>query len=176
MSVCFVVVPIVVGSWPAISAAILAAGATMGYQTVKRLEEHENNFFNQDNSLFLDGTMTQSSTQDAAPYAVTRSVQLRMDNSEVLADSLMRGESFTMQRGDISATFSIDGRGACNVHMSGTTTSDSVLEEAGRELMDRVRQQFAYAKVMQEMEERGFQVVQQEVEENQSIRIRVQRM
>jgi hypothetical protein len=49
------------------------------------------------------------------------------------------------------------------------------LEAAGREVMDRVRQQYAYAKVMSELEERGFQVVDQEVQANRSIRIRVRR-
>jgi hypothetical protein len=157
MSVCFVVVPVVIGSWPMISAAIVAAGAAMGYQAVRQQEQ-----------------ALEAMTTDEQE-AIARSVQLVMEDSEVVADTLMRGESFTLQNGDITATFHIDGRGACNVHMNGKGKTDAQLEEAGRELMDRVRQQFAYAKVMQEMEERGFQVVKQEVEENNSIRISVRR-
>jgi hypothetical protein len=49
------------------------------------------------------------------------------------------------------------------------------LEAAGRELMDRVRQQFAYAKVMEELEARGFDVVQEQVEATGAIRVRVRR-
>ena len=42
-------------------------------------------------------------------------------------------------------------------------------------MLRRVRQQFAYAKVMAELEARGFDVVQEQVEADQSIRIRVRR-
>lgn len=156
MSVCFVVVPVVVGSWPAISAAIVAAGAAMGYRAVTQAERaHEN------------GTLSED---------FEHSISMTMPNSEVVADSLLRGESFALEKDGVIAEFRIDGRGACQVHLSGTSKSNAELEQAGHALMDRVRQQFAYAKVMQEMEERGFQVTAQEVEGNNSIRIRVRRM
>lgn len=158
MSCMFVVVPVVVGGWPIISAAIIAAGAGMGYRAVRNMERG------------MEGYET-----DEATDLGMRSVKLVMEDSQVVADTLMRGESFSMERGDITAKFRIDGRGACTVHIEGRGQSNAQLEAAGRELMDRVRQQFAYAKVMAELEERGFQVVQQEVEENQSIRIRVRR-
>ena len=158
MSCMFVVVPVVVGGWPLISAAIVAAGAAMGYRAVRQIENE------------LESMAAIGDTDLGA-----RSVQLVMEDSQVIADTLMRGESFVMERGDITARFRIDGRGACTVHIEGQGKSHAALEAAGRELMDRVRQQFAYAKVMAELEERGFQVVQQEVEENQSIRIRVRR-
>jgi len=157
MSVCFVVVPVVVGAWPAISAAVVAAGAAMGYQTVRKLENR------------LEGSL------DAIGNPHLHSIEMTMPNSQVVADTLMRGESFTMERQGVQATFRVDGRGACQVHLSGEGMTDQQLQAAGTELMDRVRQQYAYAKVMQEMEERGFQVVAQDVEENNSIRIRVRR-
>jgi hypothetical protein len=154
----FVVVPVVIGSWPLISAAIVAAGAAMGYRATKSIEEE-----------ILNAAAGGLESEH-------RSVQLRMENSQVISDTLMRGESFTMQKGDLRATFRIDGRGACVVHMHGEGRTEAELEAAGRELMDKVRQQFAYSKVMAELEERGFQVVQQEVQQNQSIRIQVRRV
>jgi hypothetical protein len=164
MSVCLVVaVPLVLGSWPAISAAILAGGAALGYTALSK----ENSVA----SLNEDSHSKQALQQD-----LERSVQMTMSESQVVADSLLRGESFSMQRGDVQATFRVDGRGACQVHISGKNMTNAQLEAAGVELMDRVRQQFAYSKVMQEMEARGFQVQSQEVEGNQSIRIRVKRI
>jgi hypothetical protein len=154
----FVVVPVVVGSWPLISAAIVAAGAAMGYQATKSLEER----------------IVNAGVAGSEP--LHRSVRLRMENSQVVSDTLMRGEEFTMEKNGMRATFRVDGRGACVVHMDGDGKTEAELEAAGRELMDKVRQQFAYSKVMAELEERGFQVVQQEVQENQSIRISVRRM
>lgn len=155
MSVCFVVVPVVVGAWPVISAAVVAAGASMGYRAVTLAERELENIGK--NSNFQSD------------------VQMTMPDSEVVAAAFSRGESFSLERDGIVATFRIDGRGACQVHLSGENKSHAELEQAGTELMDRVRQQYAYAKVMQEMETRGFQVTSQEVEENNSIRIRVRR-
>jgi hypothetical protein len=164
MSVCLVVaVPLVLGSWPAISAAILAGGAALGYTALNK----ENSVANLNEN---------SHSNQALQQDLERSVQMTMSESQVVADSLLRGESFFMQRGDVQATFRVDGRGACQVHISGKNMTNAQLEAAGVELMDRVRQQFAYSKVMQEMEARGFQVQSQEVEGNQSIRIRVKRI
>jgi hypothetical protein len=156
MSVCFVVVPVVIGSWPAISAAIVAAGAAMGYRAVTNAER---------------GVEGLSVNQD-----FEHSISLTMPDSSVVTDAFLRGESFSLEREGVLATFRIDGRGACQVHLSGQNKSNAELEKLGIELMDRVRQQYAYSKVMQEMETRGFQVTHQEVEANNSIRIRVKRM
>jgi hypothetical protein len=41
--------------------------------------------------------------------------------------------------------------------------------------MNRILQQYAYQRVMEELEKRGFTVVKEEVDENQVIRIRVRK-
>jgi hypothetical protein len=156
MSVVFVVVPVVAGSWPMISAAILAAGAAMGYRAVRQAEANR-----------ASGRLGQELPAGG--------VSLVMDDTRVMAENLMRGESFTLERDGLTAVFRMDGRGQCTVHLAGEGRSNSQLEEAGRELMDRVRQQFAYAKVMAEMEERGFEVIGQEVDADNAIRLRVRR-
>ena len=157
MSCVFIVVPVVAGAWPVVSAAVIAACAGMGYSAVRRAE----------NNLGFD--------EIPIPTDGTRSVLLTMNDSQVVTDALMRGDSFTFGRDGITATFRVDGRGACTVHVAGVGRSDTDLEAEGRDLMDRVRQQYAYAKVMAELEERGFDVVEQEVQTNRSIRIRVRR-
>jgi Protein of unknown function (DUF1257) len=157
MSVVFVIVPVVAGGWPMISTAILAASAALGYRAVQSLEER----------------VAMGVATDVTERAAT--VQLVMEDSQVVADTLARGESFTVEREGLRATFHRDGRGRCTVHVSGPGRTNAELEAAGRELMDRVRQQFAYAKVMAELEERGFDIVQEQVEADQSIRICVRR-
>jgi len=158
MSVCFVVVPIVVGAWPLVSASILAGSAALGYRVVSGLE--------QEALALLEGS---------ASLDMQRSVQLVMEDSEVMADALIRGESITVERNGIQATFRRDGRGRCTAHVSGAGLEDQELQAAGAELMDRVRQQYAYARVMEELETRGFDVVQEQVEADQSIRVSVRR-
>ena len=92
-----------------------------------------------------------------------------------MGDALLRGESITVKRNGVRATFRRDGRGQCTVHLTGVGHSHEQLESAGMELMDRVRQQYAYARVMDELEQRGFDVVQEQVEADQSIRVSVRR-
>jgi len=157
MSVIFVVAPVIAGSWPIVSAAIIAASASLGYTAAARLEGQLDAI----NSLHV---------ADAV-----RSIEMRMTDSQVVTDALQRGESFTVEREGVTAVFRIDGRGQCQVHLSGAGVSEMDLHSAGQELMDRVRQQFAYAQVMAELENRGFNVVHQEMEADQSIRIRVKR-
>ena len=155
MSCSFIVVPVVVAAWPVLSAAIIGASAALGYQAV-RVAEGMN-----------------AVERAAAPF--TLGVDLVMDDSQVVADTLMRGESFLLQKDGILARFRVDGRGCCSVHVEGENKSIAELEPAGRELMGQVRQQFAYAKVMAELETRGFQVTQQHVGEDRTIRVRVRR-
>ncbi len=158
MSCIFVIAaPMVAGSWPVISAAAIAASAALGYQVVQAAE----------------GRAPGVARESAAPASA--SVSLVMEESQVMADSLARGDSFAVEREGLHATFSRDGRGRCLVHVSGEGRSDVELEAAGRELMDRVRQHFAYSRVMEELEARGFDVVQEQVEAEGSIRIRVKR-
>lgn len=157
MSVVFVVVPVVAGGWPVISTAILAASAALGYRHVQSLEER----------------VAAGIPLDQAERA--GAVRLVMEQSQIMADTLARGEAFSVEREVVTATFRRDGRGQCTVHVSGAGRSDAELETIGRELMDRVRQQFAYAKVMEELEARGFDVVQEHVEADQSIRISLRR-
>ena len=154
MSVVFVVIPVVAGSWPMISAAIVAAGAAMGYHAARQAEANL--------SREIGGM-------------ASAGVSLVMENSQVVSETLLRGEAFTLERDGLTAIFRMDGRGQCTVHVGGKGKSDQELEEAGRDLMDRVRQQFAYAKVMGELEERGFEVVAQEVDVDNAIRVRVRR-
>lgn len=157
MSVIFVVAPVVAGSWPIVSAAIIAASAALGYHAASNLEGR-----------------LEASSSPRVPDAV-RSIEMRMTDSQVVTDALQRGESFTVEREGVTAVFRVDGRGQCQVHLSGIGVSEMTLQAAGQELMDRVRQQFAYAQVMAELETRGFEVVHQEMDVDQSIRIRVKR-
>lgn len=156
MSVCFVVLPVMTAAWPMIAAAVAAGSAGLGYKLVSELEQE---------ALALS----------AVPQSLDRGVNLVMEHSEVMADAMTRGESLAVEREGIRATFRRDGRGQCTVHLTGAGKSHEELQAAGLELMDRVRQQYAYARVMDELEQRGFDVVQEQVEADQSIRVSVRR-
>jgi stage V sporulation protein SpoVS len=61
------------------------------------------------------------------------------------------------------------------MHVSGKNKTEAELQAIGQTVMNRILQQYAYQRVMEELEKRGFTVVKEEVDENQVIRIRVRK-
>lgn len=151
MSVVFVIVPsLAVGGWPLLAAAIAAACSALGYHILR------------------------SEQKQATAAKVDESVTLTLD-AQALSDTLEREESITVAQGDITITFYKDPRGRVTMHVNGKNKTEAELCEIGQTVMNRILQQYAYQRVMQELEKRGFVVVKEEVDENQVIRIRVRR-
>lgn len=146
MSAVCILTPIVIASWPALTAAITGAAASMGF-----------------------------AVQASPPAEKTPkpSVETEIANSEVLADLTARGERFVIQRGDITISFGQDERGACTVCVTGERHSDRELRRIGEEVAGRVVQQFAYHKLMTELKQRNFSLVGEEVLGDQSLRLRI---
>ncbi len=152
MSVVFVIVPsLAVGGWAVLAAAIAAACSAMGYQILRG---------------------SQALQQQAT--AASESVSLTMD-AQALTEALEREETIVVTQGDIRITFHKDPRGRVTMHVDGKGKTEAELKAIGQEVMNRILQQYAYQRVMDELEKRGFTVVKEEVDENQVIRIRVRR-
>ena len=148
MSTVCVLTPIVVGSWPAISAAVLGAAGTMGF-TIAGIE-----------------TDLGQSTRRAT-------VETEVPNSEVVAETLARGEKIGIERDGVRIEFGVDERGKCTVCVSGEGRSKSELRRIGDEVAGRIVQQFAYHKLVSELKNRGYRIDQESVQRDQSIQLRV---
>jgi len=149
MSVCFVVVPAAVAvAWPILSGAISAACAAMGFGAVKA-----------------------SSQQTAAEPRITRERSVEFELAAARAQEL-GSESITLSDGEVTAQFYRDEHGQCKLHVSGTK-SEQELIEVGRTLLQRVRQQLTYQRVMDGLKQKGYTVVEEQVANDQSIRLRV---
>ena len=153
MSVVFVVVPAVAAGWPAIAAAVGAACVALGFRTQRQVEK-------------------QRETITTQPRRET--VQLEMANAEVISEALAREESIQVEKEGVVATFTKDARGRLTLHVAGERDRQE-LAAIGQQLLNRVRQQYAYEKVKTELQSRGFVVVDEHVDENQSIRLSVRR-
>ena len=148
MSVVCILTPVVIASWPAFSSAVVAAAASLGYAAVDvRIPPKKN------------------------PGA--RAVNLEIAQSELVTGSLGRGQKISVSRDGVVVTFSRDARGKASLHVEGNGESDSVLRAAGEELGQRVVQKYVYQRLMEEMKARHFMVVEEEVEADASIRLRV---
>lgn len=147
MSSVIVVTPLVIASWPAIMAAVTAALGTMGY------------------------AVADARRRGQAANRVR--AEIEVPDSEILEEAAGTAEEIVVQNGPIRAVFSRDPRGALKVCMEGEGVSKGELKRIGEELIGRVTQQYVYHKLMTEMKARNMQVVEEEVAEDRTIRIRV---
>jgi hypothetical protein len=147
MSAVCVLTPILIGSWPVIAAAINSAAAALGF------------------------AIALSKRQETADEGVN-SVETELPKSQIMDDALGREETIRIEKEGVSILFRRDERGACSLCVSGPL-SKSRLKNIGREVAGRVTQQFAYHRLMTELKRRNYAVVEEQVQQDDSIRVRV---
>ncbi len=153
MGAVLVLTPVIIASWPAIAAAVAGAASAMGLIVSASVKE----------------TVKQS--QDT----LERSVELELSESEVLAEGLTTGQEIVLTKGDIELRVKRDERGRCTVCAKGAGHNEAELKQIAEEFTQKLTQCFVYDKVMRELKNKDFQVVNEEVAEDQSIRIHVRR-
>lgn len=155
MSTVLILAPVIIGGgWPAISVAVAGAAAALGFTLQKTAQETE---------------------QKAETQQGVQSVELELAESEALAQNLATGQQIILTKGDIRIVIERDARGHCKVCASGKGHSKTELKEVAEEFTQKLTQCFIYNKVMKELKSKNFQVVNEEVTQDQSIRINVRR-
>ena len=149
MSVVFIVAPAVVASWPILCGVIAAAAGTLGFKALNTGQRID-------------------ARQSAEAF-----VEIPLEASEVVADAMKRESAFVIANDEVVATFKRAADGRCIVHVSGKDKTEQELTAAGRQILGRVTQQYAYNKVLTELKSQGFTVTNEEVANDQTIRIRV---
>jgi hypothetical protein len=144
---------VVIAAWPAFSAAVVAAATSLGYQVAAEA---------------ADLTKTARAAQKEKP-----SVELEIENSEVVTNQLARDQRIVVSRDGVTITFSRDARGKASLCVSGDGHSKEELQAMGQELSQAVVQQYVYQKLMSEMQARGFNIVEEEINTDRSIRLKV---
>jgi len=152
MSAVCILAPIVIAGWPAFSAAVMAAAASLGYQVAVEAAKP---------------------IKTAAEKKLAGSVSLEIPRSEVVTSQLGRDQRISVTREGVTVTFSRDARGKAALCVTGSGQNDETLRALGEELSRAVVQQYVYQKVMDEMRYRGFVVVEEETSEDRSIRLKV---
>jgi hypothetical protein len=155
MSAVVILTPIVIATWPAFSSAVVAAAASMGFQLATEKKG------------LLAGLFASKTNKD------TSSVDLEIDRSEVVTGALGRDQSISVTREGVTVKFSRDARGKAGLCVTGHGHSDEDLRAIGEQMSKAVVQQYVYQKLMGEMQARGFNVVEEEVGEDRSIRLKV---
>ena len=148
MSCVCILTPVIIASWPQFSAAVVAAATTLGYATV---------------------TGKNSSTAQERQQAVN----LEIAQSEIVTGLLGRDQKISVTRGGVTVTFSRDARGKASVCVTGEGYTNDELRAFGEELSRRVVQKYVHQRLLEEVRARGFNVVEEEVDQNQVIRLKV---
>lgn len=146
-----ILIPTVIAGWPAISAAASGAAVALGLTLEKVLSEME--------------TQTRSKT----------SVDIALDNSEVVGRALATGEEMVFTKGLVRARVYRDDRGQCRVCAEGEGYSKADLTAFAESLAGKITQVFVYNKVMTELEGKGFNVVKNEISSDQTVHLHVRR-
>ncbi|MFO0872452.1 MAG: hypothetical protein U0575_00585 [Phycisphaerales bacterium] len=149
MSHVCVLTPIVVGSWPAIAAAVTGALSAMGYAATVEGEE----------------TKARARSKER--------VETEVPNSEVMAETLARGEKLQFERDGVAIEIGVDDRGRCTVCASGAHLTKGALKRIGEEVAGRVVQQFTYHKLVNELKQRGYVIAEEKLAQDHSIQMRV---
>ena len=149
MSAVVVLAPVIIANWPMITAAVAAGVGSMGFAVARSAE-----------------------VADRSTQTLTRE-EIEVDNSEILEQAAGSEEQIVVQREGVRATFSRDARGSLRVCMEGAGHSKAELRQLGQELIDRVTQQYVYHRVVTELKERNMMIVDEEVAEDRTVKIRV---
>jgi len=146
MSCVCILTPVVIAAWPQFSAAVVAAATTLGY-------------------TLMDGEQ-KGAAQD-------QQVSLEIEQSEIVTGQLGRDQRVRVMRDGVMVTFSRDARGRATVCVSGKGRTEEELRALGEELSRRVVQKYVHQRLLDEIKARQFVVVEEEVDENQAIRLKV---
>jgi hypothetical protein len=156
MSSVIVIAPIIMASWPAITAAVTAAVGTMGF------------------AIASEGTDQRPLKQVEEP---TRA-EIEVEDSEIMQESVGTRQQVVVEREGVKATFTRDARGGLKLCMEDKRHrhSKAELKKMGQELLGRVTQQYVYHKLVSELKERNMTIVDEEVAADRTVKLRIRNL
>ncbi|MEO0136361.1 MAG: DUF1257 domain-containing protein [candidate division WOR-3 bacterium] len=140
MSIVCIIVPVVVGGWPVFSSLAAAAAAGLGFKLMKKTEVKR------------------------VEKKTINEIELADEKSEVIEESLKPEEELVFTREGITVTFKKDVRGKFTICVSGENKTNEELNKVGRLFLNKIKQQYAYQKVKQELTKKGYTLVQETAE------------
>jgi hypothetical protein len=156
MSICLILTPVIVASWPAITAAAASAAAALGLAV-------------------------KESVQDAARASADRRtkedgrVEIELAESQVQGQDVVAGQDLILTRGTVKLRVRRNEQGGCSICAEGAGHTKAELRAMAEEFSRKLSQCLTYNKVMTELRTRGFQVVNEERMEDETVRIHIRR-
>ncbi len=140
-----VLIPAASALWPVVAAAAAAAAGTLGFSAVRKKPK------------------AKADTE----------VDVPMENTEVGVEALGEQQELAFTKGDIQVTFHRNAEGKVGVRVCGSGRTEAELRAFGQQMADQLTQQYAYNRLVTELKARHFNVVNEDVEEDGTIRLQV---
>jgi hypothetical protein len=153
MSAVIILTPVIIANWATIAAAVAGAASAIG--------------------LVVKETVKQDIAQQV--QATEQTVEVELAHSEIIAKNLALEKEIVLTKGDIEIRVGRDERGRCKVCVKGKGRTKAELKQIAEEFSQKMTQCFVYNRVATELKNKGFQMVNEEVMDDQSIRINVRR-
>ena len=147
-----VVLPALPSALPIIASAVGAAAGLLGFAAVS----------NEAGTVEVE-----------AENGVEAGVTLEVDNADLIHNSLALGQEQVFVKGDITVRFKRDLNGDTSVSVHGEDHTEEELQEVGQQFVNTVLQQYAYHQIVTELKNRDFNMVDQEVDEDGTVRLHV---
>jgi hypothetical protein len=154
MSTVIILTPVIIGGWPLITAAVAAAAAGLGMSVKESLQE---------------------ALQENAVDNTNQGVEVELENSEVLASQVASGKELVLTKDGLTIRVSRDERGQCKICAEGIGHSKAELKQLAEEFTQKLTQCFVYHRTVSELKNKDFQVVNEDVTEDGTIRVHVRR-
>jgi len=145
MSAIIIILPALPVAWPAITAAAAAAASALGY----------------------------AATRTRAAAEAANEVEVPMENAEAVTEHLAAGEELVFTREGVQLIVFRNTEGKVSVRACGKNLTDDQLRTIGQQMANAITQQYAYNQLRTELKNRNFNVVDEEVEEDGTVRLHV---
>ncbi len=153
MSTVLILAPVIISNWPVIVAAAAGAASALGFAAKQSVDE----------------TVKQGQAE------IQESVEIELADSQVISEGMRTGQEIVLKRGTVELRVTRDERGRCAVCAKGVGHTKAELRQIAQEFTEKMTQCFVYNRVMSELKNKDFKVVNEEVTDDQSIRIHVRR-
>jgi ABC-type transporter MlaC component len=156
MSTTLIIAPIVIASWPAISGAAIGAAAALGFALTKEAQ-------------------ALAAELNAESKELCEEAEITLENSEILEQNLHAGQDMVFTKNNVTMRITRDERGQCAVCAAGKGHTKAELKGMAEQFSQKLTQCFTYNRVMTELKNKNFNVVNEEVMTDESVRIHVRR-
>lgn len=146
-----IITPAILAAWPVVTAAAVSAAAALGLSVKQTVKETVSNQVNE-----------------------SEKVEIEVTNGETL-QNIATEDEIVLTKGTVELRVKRDARGRCTVCATGKGHTKSELKALAEQFSQRMTQCFVYNRVMSELKTRGFNVVNEEKMQNDTLRIHVRR-